>query len=370
MTAPAAVSRPIRTIGRIPVRNLWFLFLYANDLARWADRLDMAVEDDDADLATLVARLLARAAETRLRRSLSRCYVPRSEVLTRVRGRIDLLATEAGGHLARGRIACRFEELSIDTVRNRLARSALRAIAGRAEADVAHRCRARAGQLGHLGVSDRPPSRAEMAGDVLGRNDAADRVLVALSKLALDLALPTEEEGDVAGHAPIRDAVAARKLFERAVGGFYRTELTREHGWHVHPGKTMDWDERDASQGMDAILPGMITDVVLAHRPTGRRIVIDTKFNNAIVTNRFDKRSLRSGHLFQMYAYLRSQAGRGDELADRAEGMLLHPAIGEDLLESATFQGHRISFATVDLSAEPAAIRRRLLALVDPATAQ
>lgn len=363
MSPPADRGVP-RKVGRIPVRNLWLLFLYANDLARWEGRFDMAVEDDDSDLATLVGRLLARAAEERLRRNLSRSYVARSAVLSRVRGRIDLLATEAHDHLSRGLVACRFEELSTDTPRNRLVREALRVVSGRCEPDVAHRCRSISGQLGRMGVSDRMPSRAELAGDPIGRNDAADRLVVALARLALELALPTEEEGAVAGTSPIRDAVAARKLFERAVGGFYRSELAPENGWSVRTGSHLGWGAKNATQGLPAILPGMITDVVLTHRPSGRRIVIDTKFNGLLAPGRWGARSVRSGYMFQMYAYLRSQVGRGDVLADVAEGLLLHPTVEEEVMEAATFQGHRIGFATVNLAGEASALRSRLLEVV------
>jgi 5-methylcytosine-specific restriction enzyme subunit McrC len=351
-------------VGRIPVRNMWLLFLYASDLARWVDRFDMALEEDDSDLATLVARLLANAAEERLRRNLSRSYIARSEVLSRVRGRIDMLATESHDLLSRGLVACRFEELSSDTPRNRLIRGALRAISSQADADVGHRCRALAAQFGQLGVSSRMPTSSEIAGDVIGRNEIIDRLIVALSKLALELSLPTEEEGSVAGRSPVRDAVAARRLFERAVGGFYRAELTREEGWSVRTGTHLNWPVEQYTEGLSDILPGMITDVVLNHQPTGRRIVIDTKFNGIVTPGRWGGRTMRSGYVFQMYAYLRSQVGRNDAMADNAEGLLLHPSIEDEVSESAHFQGHRISFATVDLSGETSAIRKRLLSLV------
>ena len=355
-----------RRVGRIPVRNMWLLFLYASDLARWADRFDMALEDDDSDLATLIARLLANAAEERLRRNLSRSYVVRSEVLSRVRGRIDMLTTESRDLLSRGLVACRFEELSPDTPRNRLIRGALRAISSQADAEVGHRCRTLAAQFGQLGVSSRMPTSSEMAGDVIGRNEIIDRLIVSLAKLALELALPTEDEGSIVGRSPVRAAVASRRLFERAVGGFYRAELSREDGWTVRTGTRLDWPVEHATEGLAEILPGMITDVVLTHEPTGRRIVIDTKFNGIVTPGRWGGRTMRSGYVFQMYAYLRSQAGRNDAMADSAEGLLLHPSIEGEVNESAHFQGHRISFATIDLSGESAAIRRRLLAVVAP----
>src|SRR3954462_6567348 len=72
MAQAAALADPAKpmTSGRIPVRNLWLLLLYASGLARFGGRFDAAVEDSP-DLPDLIARLLCFAVERRLRRNLS-----------------------------------------------------------------------------------------------------------------------------------------------------------------------------------------------------------------------------------------------------------------------------------------------------------
>jgi 5-methylcytosine-specific restriction enzyme subunit McrC len=115
---------------KIPVRNVWLLFLYAYDLARFQGRFEAEIEDSP-DFKSLIARLLCHAVETRLRRNLSFGFRRRADTLKRVRGRIDILETESRALIRRGEIACRFEELTIDTPRNRLVRAALTALAGR-----------------------------------------------------------------------------------------------------------------------------------------------------------------------------------------------------------------------------------------------
>ena len=84
------------------------------------------------------------------------------------------------------------------------------------------------------------------------------------------------------------------------------------------------------------------------------------EFNSMLASGWHRDKALRSGYLYQIYAYLRSQAGRGDPLADRAEGLLLHPSVGESVDETAVIQGHRIRFATVDLTASTSEIRKQL----------
>lgn len=157
-----------------------------------------------------------------------------------------------------------------------------------------------------------------------------------------------------------RDERWVRKLFERAVAGFYKTVLLQRE-WRVTTGSTLNWPTTSGTAAISRILPSMRTDIVLDSVVSSRRIVIDTKFNAVVTHGWYREKSLRSGYLYQIYAYLRSQEGLGDESADKAEGVLLHPATGFDLDESVVIQGHKIRFLTVDLTASAADIRFGLL---------
>lgn len=354
-------------IGRIPVRNLWLLMLYASDLFRTGGIGKIGLEDSPDDLPDLVAEILAHAVEVRQRRRLSLGYRSRNAVLNRVRGRIDVLTTERHQLLDRGLVACRFEELTIDTPRNRFVRAALETISRIVRRkNVMHRCRSLASGMKAMGVSGDAPTRAQISADHFGRNDADDRFMVAAAKLAFDLALPTETAGMSVLSLPDREATWVRKLFERAVGGFYGVVLNPQE-WRVQCGGTLGWQIEKKTSGIDMILPTMRTDVVLDNVTTGRRIVIDTKFTSIVTSGWYRVETLRSGYIYQIYAYLRSQVGRGDSLADCASGLLLHPAVGDAVDETVVIQGHSIRFATVDLTASPAEIRSQLLRLCEPA---
>jgi 5-methylcytosine-specific restriction enzyme subunit McrC len=350
-------------IGRIPVRNLWLLMLYASELTRVRGAFDALVEDDLDNLPDLVARLLANAVERRRRRNLSRGYRHRDMELTRVRGRIDVLTTEARRLISRGEVFCRFEEQTTDTPRNRLIRAALDLMARLVgDKDLAYRCRSLAADLARSGVGGVRPSRADMAADQIGRNDAGDRFMVGLAKLAFDLALPTESAGSTPLVTPDREEAWARRLFEKAVLGFARVEL-EPLGWSVRGGIPLEWQISSASEGLPKILPRMVTDILLDPPNAGRRVVIDTKFTSILASGRFRDASLKSGYLYQMYAYLRSQEGC-DPRWDRAAGLLLHPAIDASLHERVVIQSHPISFATVDLTCSPTVIRDGLRGLL------
>lgn len=353
-------------VGHIPVRNLWLLMLYASDLFRMRGRGRVACEDSPEELPDLVAEILAHAVEKRQRRQLSLGYRRRNAIINRVRGRIDVLKTARGRLLSRGRVACRFDELTIDTPRNRFVRGALEQASRLVtDTEVAHRCRKLANELKRMGVAGILPSPAEVQADLVGRQDVDDRFMLAAAKLVFELALPTEISGSQILPLPDKEAQWVRRLFERAVGGFYEVVLENA-GWRVSTGMWLDWHIERRTIGVESILPKMKTDVVLEHGDLQRRIVIDTKFAPVLTSGWYREETLRSGYLYQIYAYLRSQAGRGSLVEDRAEGLLLHPSVGKDVDEAAVIQGHPIRFATVDLAAPGREIRQRLLNVVEP----
>ena len=376
MTGASATGEAIPgTIGRIPVRNIWLLMMYASRLFREIpSNRRYAAEENPDDIPNLVAEILTRAVERRLRRNLSSDFHRRQADLTRIRGRIDRLRTERRHLLQQGKIACSFDELTTDTARNRLVKAALNQltrIVG--DKDLARRCRSSAAALDRAGVSnDLSLSRGKGGGATpvtAGRENAEDRQMLAAARLAFSLYLPTEDPGRSRLPAPDRDRVWARRLFEAAVGGFYDTLLS-PRGWTVRTGRKIDWQIERPTPGMDAILPSMKTDIVL-EGPAAQdseirsRTIIDTKFTHILSIGQFGDATLRSGYIYQMYAYLRSQEHNGDPLSMNASGMLLHPSVGGDVDEAATIQGHRLRFATVDLAADSLSIRSRLLLLAN-----
>ena len=201
-----------------------------------------------------------------------------------------------------------------------------------------------------------------MAVDQIGRNDAADRTMIALARLAFNLALPTEEAGKTALFSPERENRWVYRLFEKAVLGFASVEL-EPLGWKVRGGVALKWPISHMSGGIAGILPTMITDIILDAPQRTRRVVIDTKFSSILTRGRFGDSGLKSGHLYQMYAYLRSQED-GTDVAATASGLLLHPATDATLSERVIIQNHDIAFSTVDLSGKAEAIRQELRSIL------
>ena len=365
-------------IGYIPVRNIWLLLLYASKLYRELPATRrVELESAPDHIPHLVAEILANAVERRLRRNLSHGYQRRWADLNRVRGRIDLFRTERRQLLQRGSVACVFDELTVDTPRNRYVKAALTHIAGVVKKfadhpDLERRCRDLAFRLERAGVigclDSRHPGTAVVL-DNVGWVDAHERQMLAAARLALNLSIPSEQSGLALLPIVSRSETKGWKLYEDAVAGFYDVALSHR-GWKVRKGGHIQWPATDPTPGLHAIMPEMITDIVLERREGsipagGQRIVIDTKFTSIVGGNRFERQTLKSANMYQMYTYLRSQEPPGDPISRQSTGVLLYPSLGVDYNESAIIQGHRVSFATVNLAADGQTIRSQLLRIVD-----
>ena len=350
-------------VSRIPLRNIWLLMLYASSLFRHHGRSMVAAENNPEEIPALVARILLHEVEQRLLRQLSMGYQTRRATLNRVRGRIDVLRTTSRQLLERAQVACQFQEMTLDTPRNRYVRSALEHLVPLlSDGTLAAQCRAMAVNLRRRGIEGAMPSIGELPSITrFGRHDAADKAMVDASQLAFELWLPTQTAGQNCCQRRLMTLTGcvscSRKVWRVSITSIFPKD------WTVAAGKELKWRLTSHSAGSESIFPTMNSDIILEHKQPAQRIIIDTKFNNILIKGWYRDQSLRSGYIYQMYTYLRTQENRTDPLSLRSAGLLLHPAVDVMLSEFVEVQGHKIHFATVDLAADAVTITQQLLKL-------
>jgi 5-methylcytosine-specific restriction enzyme subunit McrC len=314
-------------------------------------------------LDALLATILASLIQQRLRIGLGRSYVNEDQLLRSIRGRIDFPESLNKMAFENGQANCRFQRFTTDAPKNQIVRSTLMRMTqagdfgpekARAE-ELRQRLRRLIRNLDGVDVIE--VSSAFIRRQQLGRNDADYRLMLAICDLVFQRQMPTEEAGPKRLPGLDRDTLTLYRMFERFVANFYRSHLK---DWFVTAQHPLRWHTTKASQFM----PAMVADLVLQHRRDGGTIVLDTKFTpNSLTYGRSDKLVFDSSHLYQMYAYLRSQEHLSDSLR-AASGILLYPAVQWHLSESAELQGHTIRFETVDLSEPWKVIETKLMALI------
>ena len=355
-----------RTLNGIPVSNIWLLMAYAAQSSLLKERTKSSFIDNPDKLPDLICELLSFAVRNRILFGLTPEHLPRFADLDRVRGKINFLRTGTHNLLDRGKVACLFNELSLDTPRNRLVAAALnkllRIVSNKAIADEARNLLR---VLMDLGVKLIPDLLRERSEFQLGRHDARDQEMIELAKLANWFQIPSEARGLKSHIAANKDEHWIRRLFEKAIAGFYRKTL-RQTDTKVRTGKVLRWPLTSKSEGIDAVLPRMQADIIIDRPNVG--LIIDTKFTDIYKSGWRRESTLRSSYLYQIYTYLRSQENVESFGDKQLNGLLLHPSTGESIFETMILQDHRLSFATIDLTLPAEGIKQKLAEIYERAS--
>ena len=347
----------------IPIRNLWHMLVYAWNEPTPQTQISIGDVESAPTLDALFATVLLKMIQQRMRIGLGRGYVRASKKLRGVRGRVDFAESLKQQTFDHGESISDFQEYSLNEPRNQILRSTLMKLvqAGQfgphqAEAEaLRHRLRWLARNLGDIELVDL--DLESIRRQVLAQNDNDYRLLLSICEMIVLRQMPLDVDGTHALPTVDREILTLHRVYERFVANFYRMHLP---DWEVHAQKRLDWHAQETSEH----LPTMVPDLILRHGETGRVIMLDTKFTAAsLVENQWGKPVYDSSHLYQLYAYLRSQEQVSPGY-QRAEGILLYPAVGARLSEEVQLQGHVIRIESVDLAAAWEEVEKQLLILI------
>src|ERR1051325_5801958 len=111
----------------IPIRNLWYMLLYAwNEVPLNAVRGWTLAEVEAAPaLDWLLASVLVRLMQQRLRIGLGHDYVDQAQPLHGIRGRIDFAESLKQRTLDRGQVICEFQGYDANSLKNQIIRSTI-----------------------------------------------------------------------------------------------------------------------------------------------------------------------------------------------------------------------------------------------------
>ena len=347
----------------IPIANVYYLLCYAWGHAEESDVVRVDELEGLDRVHDLLGHVLATGTLRLIRRGLDRGYREVREDLAGIRGKVALSDTAARALRSRGRVACDFEELSHDVLHNRILRSTLGALLRASELDREVRDRIRLAYRTLDGVSVMRLERRLFGQVQLDRNRHGYRFLLSLCRLVHDCLLVDETSGEARFTDFRRDQARMWKLFEDFVTEFYRRE---QHDYRVNlGGRRIRWDDDGTAEHHRVKIPRMDGDVLLDS--PGRRIVLDTKYYPEALTGYRGARKLRSGHLYQLLAYLRNREAT-KEPGPRHEGVLLYPMVSERLAIDLRLEGFSIRARSVDLGQPWPGIHREMLALIGAGT--
>ena len=343
---------------KIPIRNVYYLLCYA-----CGERiLEPGAEGTGAtcgpeNLTSLLASVLIRRMKQLVRWGLDRNYTEAEEETIAPRGRIAFGASVAQCSVRRQVLICRRDELDVNVLQNQVLRTTLHLLANDQSIDVLRRIEAaRLERLLHL-IDIIPVNQDVFRRVQLHRSNAGYRFLVNVCELIWLGLLPDPEAFP---HRTIFNKIhdddrVMERIFEEFIGNFYRIEIP---SLDVSMQEMLKWD---ADHGSDLqYLPVMRADAVLRSRRTGRTLVADAKYYRETLVSFHDRERVRSGHLYQITAYLRSAELKSVD----TEGLLIYPQSGAPVSATFFLSGRKVRVRTVDLSTDWREIHTSLCDLV------
>lgn len=350
----------------IRIQNIYHMLAYAFQVLRKQDYEDVAAEEFD-NTAELLAAILVRGASSQVKRGLGREYLPRTETLAALRGRIDVTETVKTRAVLRRQMVCDYDEFSIDTPMNRILKATMRLLA-RSDIDKTRRKELRGLLVYFADVADTDLMHVDWHLR-FNRNSQAYRMLMNVCWLVAEGLLQTQNSGSVR-LADFLDEQRMSRLYEKFILEYYR----REHPELRAEAPYIKWALDDGPHGTcvadganDALdmLPAMHSDVMLSQG--GNMLIIDAKYYAHAIQRHFDKRTYHSGNLYQIFTYVKNKEAELAGTEHTVSGLLLYAGTDEEAQPSGTYlmSGNRIGVRTLNLDQPFETISAQLDAIVE-----
>jgi 5-methylcytosine-specific restriction enzyme subunit McrC len=117
--------------------------------------------------------------------------------------------------------------------------------------------------------------------------------------------------------------------------------------------------------GVETMLPKMQSDITLSYED--KILIIDAKFWAHSTQSQYDKNTIHSGNLYQIFTYVKNRTASIRDTSSEVAGMLLYARTDEMIQPDAGYRmsGNRISVKTLDLNREFQVIANQLNAIVE-----
>jgi 5-methylcytosine-specific restriction enzyme subunit McrC len=341
----------------IPIRNLYYLLCYAWDALEPGEMKEVRTSETP-DIENLMASVITKRVERLLRKGLERDYQEQHEDSKYIRGRIDFQETTKRMLRRRGAAHVIFDELSPDSLANRILKSTINTLHRFETLSQSNRDELAGLYRGLREVSDIRVSAANFYRVRLHRNNRDYSLLLNMCEMVHRYTLPEERGRGMRFVDFNRDRKKMWKLFQRFVRNFYDK---RQRTYRVNP-DAFRWCVSQSPEVELFSLPGLETDIVLTSLAS--RIVIDTKFYSEPFVMRHEKLRVRPSHLNQMFAYVQNLAAR-ENGRRQVDGVILYAGVSGGFLQDWSLFGHKLRVAGVDLSMDWPEIDKSLLSIID-----
>lgn len=290
--------------------------------------------------ADLMAEILERGIATQLKQGLRKEYIPQAEELASIRGKIDVTASLKAQSEIRKKLVCAYDDFSTDNLMNRIIKSTVELLL---KADIS---RLRKKRLRNLMVYFNSVNTVDLRTMTwnlqYNRNNRSYQMLIGICYLVAKGLLQTNQDGST----KLMDFLDDQRmclLYEKFILEYYKKHYPALKVSASQIPWALDGDFSD-------MLPVMQSDIQLQRG--SNVLIIDAKYYANTTQVQFDRHSIHSGNLYQIFTYVKNRAYQFGDEENTVSGMLLYARTDAAIQPDGDYQmhGNKISARTLDLN--------------------
>lgn len=337
----------------IPIKNVYYMLTYAFSILRGQDYKKLSTEEFQ-NTADLMSAILVKAITIQLKRGLEKKYIPETEEILTLRGKVEISESLKGHSYFRKRMVCSYEEFSVDNIMNRIIKSTLHLLL---KSDIPKKRKKELRKIlvffNEIDIIDLNKINWNFQ---YNKNNQSYRMIISICYLVVNGLLQTTSDGQMKLMDFINEQQMNR-LYEKFILEYYKKHYPK---LKVNASQ-IPWALDD---GIGDMLPIMQSDIQL--QKENNVLIIDAKYYSSTTQVRFDKHTIHSNNLYQIFTYVKNRQYQFGDNKCIVSGMLLYAKTNEQIQPDNLYQfhGNQISVRTLDLNLSFKEIEEQLDAII------
>jgi 5-methylcytosine-specific restriction enzyme subunit McrC len=307
------------------------------------------------NVADLCSAILCQGVSQQIKRGLGREYIERTESLSSPRGKLEIAESIKTKSMLRKQLVCTYDDFSVNSYMNRIIKSTmLLLLKNNIDSKRKKLIRKLLVYFGDVDILDVHNINWNIQ---YNRNNQTYHMLISICWLIIKGLLQTTSDGSTK-LMDYLDEQRMSHLYEKFILEFYRKEFP---DISVNASQ-IPWIVDD---GFKDMLPVMQSDIML--EKDDKILIIDAKYYSHSTQQQYDKHTLHSNNLYQIFTYVKNKAAACAEKDITVSGLLLYAKtdIGIEIDKEYLMSGNRIGARTLDLNYKFSDIAEQLSTIIN-----
>lgn len=337
----------------IPIKNIYYMLSYAFSILREEKFKKVEIEEFD-NIFEMLASIISKATSSLIKRGLGKNYISRTEETSLPHGKIDIAGSIKSNLINKHKLICEYDDYLPDTYLNQIIKLTMMLLI-KQEINLKLKKELKVLLMYFKDVSIINYYSINW-NITYNKNNQHYELLIGLSYLVLKGMLQTQSDGSIKLMNFI-DEQRMSKLYEKFILEFYKKECS----WMKVTSSKINWqlDNEDCDN-----LPSMQSDIMIENN--NKILIIDAKYYSNNMQEYFDKKSIISTNLYQIFTYVKNK--QYEDSSKEVLGMLLYAKTNSEIQPDNFYimSGNKLFIKTLDLSSEFKNIKSILLSYIEP----